>query len=189
MAKKHSRPPESRESRRGRREPAPTGARPGTPVTTPASNVPSPGASFVVAVLNSNQDVLRLIRSVLEDEGYTVATEHIMNFREGQANLTQFLLNHRPDLLVYDVAPPYKENWNFLQLLRKIPEVAAISMVLTTVNKKALENFVGKTNAFEILGTRDNLAPLIENINRSVRSRHTSDRAAPGQRTRLNNPG
>jgi hypothetical protein len=56
----------------------------------------------VVAVLNSNQDVVRILRDVLEDEGYTVAT-------------------------------------------------------------------AGATDAFEVLGTRDNLAPLVESINRIVR--------------------
>jgi hypothetical protein len=36
-------------------------------------------------------------------------------------------------------APPYQENWNFLQLLCRIPAVASMPMVLTTVNKAALE--------------------------------------------------
>jgi len=134
------------------------------------ADLASPAAPLAVAVLNSNQDVLRLIRSALEDEGYTVATEHIVSFKDGEANLAQFLLNHRPAVVVYDIAPPYKENWNFLQLLCKIPEVAAIPMVLTTVNKVALESIVGKTQALEILGTRDNLSPLIEEINQAVRS-------------------
>lgn len=125
----------------------------------------------VVAVLNSNQDVLRLIREALEDEGYAVSTEHIVNIKSGETNLAQFLQKHRPVVCVYDVAPPYKENWNFLQLLCDIPQVAAVPMVLTTVNKAALENTVGKTTAFEILGTRDNLAPLVAEINRLVRTR------------------
>jgi hypothetical protein len=59
-------------------------------------------------------------------------------------------LNHRPAVIVYDVAPPYKENWNVLQLLCEIPQVADIPMVLTAVNKTALESVVGKTDAFEI---------------------------------------
>ena len=80
----------------------------------------------VVAILNSNQDVLRLIGSVLQDEGYTVVTQHIVSFKDGQANLMQFLMDHRPSVMVYDLAPPYQENWNFLQLLLKIPEVSAI---------------------------------------------------------------
>src|SRR5262245_2735571 len=154
------------------RKSAPAGARSEAAVTTTLSDLASPGGPFVIAVLNSNQDVLRLIRAVLEDEGYTVATEHIVSFKDGEANLAQFLLNHRPTVVVYDLAPPYKENWNFLQLLCKIPEVASIPMVLTTVNKVALEPVVGKTDTFEILGTRDNLAPLIDEINRVVRSRH-----------------
>jgi CheY-like chemotaxis protein len=170
-AASHPRRSRRRDHRRPTRKRQPTGARSDAAVSTTVSDRPSAGAPFVVAVLNSNQDVLRLIRSVLEDEGYTVATEHIASFKEGHANLAQFLLNHRPAVVVYDVAPPYKENWNFLQLLCKIPQVAAIPMVLTTVNKWALESVVGKTQVYEILGTRDNLAPLIEEINRSVRAR------------------
>ena len=44
-------------------------------------------------------------------------------------------------------------------------------MVLTTVNKAALETVVGKTAAFEILGTHDNLAPVVDAINQSLRAR------------------
>jgi hypothetical protein len=43
---------------------------------------------------------------------------------------------------------------------------------LTTVNQVALENIVGKTSAFEILGTRDNLAPIVAEINQRVRRSH-----------------
>src|SRR5262245_30634722 len=130
------------------------------------SNGPS-----VVAVLNSNQDVLRLIRSTLQDEGYAVVTEHIAKFREGDKDLTRFLTKHHPSVVAYDLAPPYLENWNFLDLLRRTPQLASIPMVLTTVNKAALDRIVGETDAFEILGTHDNLAPVIAEINRSARPR------------------
>jgi CheY-like chemotaxis protein len=123
----------------------------------------------VIAVLNSNQDVLRVIREALEDEGYLVATKHIVDFKEGLANLGQFLNEHQPSAMIYDLAPPYQENWNFLQLVQQIPDVAAIPTVLTTVNKAALDHTVGRTEAFEILGTRDNLAPMIERVNQVVR--------------------
>jgi CheY-like chemotaxis protein len=166
----HARRSRRRDSRR-KPKAALVSARSVDAVETTASDLPRARAPVVVAVLNSNQDVLRLIRSTLEDEGYTVATAHIISFKEGEANLAQFLSNHRPAVIVYDVAPPYKENWNFLQLLREIPQVADIPMVLTTVNKAALEDVVGSTDAFEILGTRDNLAPLVDGVNRSARSR------------------
>ena len=131
----------------------------------------SPFGSQVVAVLNSNQDVLRLIRDVLQDEGYAVVTDHIHSFKDGDENLVDFLTKHRPALLLYDLAPPYQENWNFLQLLCRIPEVSSLPMVLTTVNKAALEAVVGKTEAFEILGTHDNLVPVVDAINRASHSR------------------
>lgn len=124
-----------------------------------------------MAVFNSNQDVLRLIRTALEDEGYGVVTEHIVHFRDGDADLIDFLATYRPSLLLYDLAPPYQENWNFLQLLQRIPEVSSLPMVLTTVNKAALEKTVGRTDAFEILGTLDNLAPVVDAVNRSIRAR------------------
>jgi len=136
-----------------------------------ASNGSSASRPVIIAVLNSNQDVLRLIRSTLEDEGYMVATEHIVSFKNGDANLAQFITDHWPAVVVYDLAPPYKENWNFLRMVRRIPEFATVPLVLTTVNKAALEQAVGETDAFELVGTRDNLAPVIERINRIIRPR------------------
>lgn len=131
----------------------------------------SPQPSPVVVVLNSNQDVLRIVHDVLQDEGYAVVTDHIHTFKDGDANLVDFLRKHQPALLLYDLAPPYQENWNFLQLLCRIPEVSSIPMVLTTVNKAALDKVVGETKAFEILGTHDNLAPVVDHINRMLRPR------------------
>jgi CheY-like chemotaxis protein len=122
--------------------------------------------------------VIRLIDETLEDEGYTVATEHVISLKDGVSNLGQFLTNHQPALILFDLSPPYQQNWNFLQLLRKIPMVQRIPIVLTTVNKVALEKTVGKTDAFELMGTREDLAPIVAEINRLTLRRHAGQMAA-----------
>lgn len=123
----------------------------------------------VIAVINSNDDLVRIVREMLEDEGYTVATIHISEIRKGEGSLLRFLADHDPSVLIYDIAPPYRENWTFLQLLQRVPEFSNRSVVVTTVNKTALEAQVGAVVVFEIVGTRDNFAPVLNAVNDAVK--------------------
>ncbi|MBA3884494.1 MAG: hypothetical protein H0X67_02035 [Acidobacteria bacterium] len=38
----------------------------------------------VIAVINSNDDLVRIVREMLEDEGYTIATMHMSEIRKGE---------------------------------------------------------------------------------------------------------
>lgn len=106
----------------------------------------------VVAVINSNDDLVQALRNVLEEAGYAVVTGHIRDIKAGKLDFPAFLQSHNPDVVVYDVAVPYEDNWSFLQTLRQVPTIAERNFVITTVNKRQLELRVGRTAAVEIVG-------------------------------------
>jgi response regulator RpfG family c-di-GMP phosphodiesterase len=106
----------------------------------------------VVAVINTNDDLVQSLRKVLVDEGYYVVTGHIADLKSGRQDFSEFLNAHRPSAVIYDIAVPYEDNWTFLQTLLKLPETAEPIFVITTVNKRVLEERVGKTDAIEIKG-------------------------------------
>lgn len=130
-------------------------------------------APAVVAVINSNADLVRIVREMLEDEGFSVATIHISQIKQGQESLLQFLADHEPAVVIYDIAPPYSENWRFLQLLQQVPQFAERGLIVTTVNKHAMEAEVGANGAFEIVGTRDNFAPVMSAVNDALKKTAT----------------
>lgn len=144
---------------------------------------PAPQFPRTVAIINSNDDLVRIVREVLEDEGYNAVSGHVTDIKSGKLDLERFLAKHQPDAVVYDIAPPYYENWTFLQRLLRRPEFRGPVLIITTVNKRALEREVGRTDAFEVVGTRAGLAPLVDAVNRRVRwaIEHTT-RPAPDAR-------
>jgi DNA-binding response OmpR family regulator len=116
----------------------------------PKRNSDQPGP--VVAVINTNDDLVQSLRKVLVDEGYYVVTGHIGDLKSGRQDFSAFLNAHRPAAVIYDIAVPYEDNWTFLQTLLKLPETNEPIFVMTTVNKRVLEERVGKTDAIEIKG-------------------------------------
>jgi len=127
-------------------------------------------AQAVVAVINSNDDLVALLRETLEDEGLNVTTAHIREIKSGREDLPKFLKRHRPDVIIYDLAPPYSDNWRFLHLVRE--SFGDRGLVLTTVNKKALEKTVGRTGTFEIEGRRSDLSRVVRTVLDEVKKRH-----------------
>jgi CheY-like chemotaxis protein len=114
------------------------------------TNVQSIGP--VVAVINTNDDLVQSLRNALVKEGYYVVTAHIADFKAGRQDFTSFLKAHDPSALIYDIAVPYEDNWTFFQSLLQLPETYDRKFIVTTVNKRVLDKRVGRTDAIEIKG-------------------------------------
>ena len=106
----------------------------------------------VVAVINTNDDLVQSLRTVLVKEGYHVVTGHIAEFKAGRQDFTAFLKAHDPSAVIYDIAVPYEDNWTFFQTLLQLPATYDRTFIVTTVNKRVLEQRVGRTDAIEIKG-------------------------------------
>ena len=126
----------------------------------------------VIAVINSNDDLVAAVQTRLLDEEFEVVTAHIRDIKAGREDFGSFLRAHKPAVVIYDIAIPYDDNWTFLSTLRKLPESAGQRFVVTTVNKRALERHVGPTDALELVGGHaDDFDPLIEAVRDTLRAR------------------
>jgi CheY-like chemotaxis protein len=116
----------------------------------------------VVAVINSNEDTVEMLRSCLQLHGFSsVVTGHIYDFKTGAADFPGFLEHHDPAVIVYDISLPYDKNWTFLRLLLDTEAMQGRKVVLTTTNKARLEELVGPTEAFEIVGKPYDLEKIV----------------------------
>jgi DNA-binding NtrC family response regulator len=121
--------------------------------------------STAIAVLNSSDDTVEMLRACLQQEGYTaVVTAHIEDIKRGRLDFMAFLAEHDPGVLIYDIAIPYEDNWKFLQLLMSSEEMQGRRVVMTTTNKRVLESFVGKTEAIEIHGKPYDLREIVQSV-------------------------
>jgi DNA-binding response OmpR family regulator len=96
----------------------------------------------VVAILDSDPDTTEMLQVALEAAHFVVATGSLHEFRSGTEDLFAFLDRTRPDVILYDLSPPYEANWAFLQRARQNPTFARCGLVITTTNKRAVEKLV-----------------------------------------------
>jgi hypothetical protein len=117
----------------------------------------------VVAVLNSNDDLVRLISETLHDEGYLTMRHHIANLRDGHTDITRFFEDRDPRVIIYDLAPPFILNWQFYQLLSAHPSMTGRKVVLTTNNAAALKE-ICDVDGLQVVGRDDDLRELLRRV-------------------------
>src|SRR4026208_1866448 len=117
------------------------------------SSMGAPRYEETVAVINSSEDTVEMLRCALQNSGFTsVVTGHVFDFKTGADDFPGFLQAHDPQVLIYDVSIPYDKNWTFLRLLLDSEHMRGRKVVVTTTNKKRLDEMVGDTGALEIVG-------------------------------------
>lgn len=106
----------------------------------------------ILAVFNSSDDTVEMLRTALEADGLHTVSGHIGELKKGELDFVAFVEHHRPAVIVYDISLPYDTNWNFLKLVRSSLPAQSCRFILTTTNKPALDKLVGETEALEIIG-------------------------------------
>ena len=106
-----------------------------------------------IIVLNSSAETIEILKIALEEQGYAVSTGHVADVKKGQLDVLDFVAEHQPDAIIYDVAIPYEENWRFLRLLQSSEALKDVKWVITTTHKKRLEELVGECGeVYEVVG-------------------------------------
>lgn len=127
-----------------------------------------------VAIINTNPDLVRKLRFNLEGAGFVVFEIHIEQIRAGTADVAGFLDQHDPRVIVYDVAPPYRETWNFMEHLRASPGFEKRRFVLTSMNVERTHQVVGNDETvYEIVGLEEDLRTIVRAVKEASRARST----------------
>jgi hypothetical protein len=138
----------------------------------------------LVAVLNSNDDLVRLIQETLHDEGYLTMQNHIKDLRDGRVDITRFFEDRDPPVIIYDLAAPFTLNWQFYQILSEHRSMKGRRVILTTNNSVALKEACD-VDALQVVGSDSDLGALIDAVNREFKRLKTGpplagSRARPG---------
>ena len=124
-----------------------------------------------IAVFNSSEDTVDLLRVALEQAGFETVAAHVPDIQRGRTDVIDFIDRHRPAVVVYDVAPPYEQSWTFLKLLRSTSTFEHVGIVLTTTNKRVLEQLVGPTDAIEIIGKPYDVDQIVQTVRKTAADR------------------
>jgi DNA-binding NarL/FixJ family response regulator len=125
----------------------------------------------VVAIVNTNPDMVELLKAKIEQAGLIVLVMHVHDIRQG-LDIENTLQQHDPRVVVYDVVAPYERSWRFLEHLRGNTAFKGRQFVLTSPNVAQVRRIVGSDEmVYEIVGGEE-----IDNIVQAVRE---ASRARP----------
>ena len=131
-------------------------------------------APIVVAVVNTNPELVRVLRVSLERAGFVTFAVHIEDIKTGEANVKSLLDEHNPRVVVYDLAPPYDVHWRFLDHLRKSTDFRDRRFVLTSVNVRAAQRIVDmEETVYEVVGQDADILEVVRAVKEASRARPT----------------
>ena len=123
----------------------------------------------VVAILNSNDDVLEMLRLIVEQQGLVAVSGHIDRIRRGEMSLPDFVEEHNPQVIIYDLVPPYDRSWRFLDHIRHSPKMLGRKFIITTTNAQRAREIIGDAEqVFEIVGKPFDLHQFAEAVLRAI---------------------
>ncbi len=121
-------------------------------------------APRMVGILDSTEDVVEVLEELLQAEGYATTAAFIPDFKRGRGDLAQWLDQLPPTIILYDLPPPYEANWNFLQSMLRMEAARKHRFVLTTTNRRVLEEIAGPVEAHEIIGRPFDLERILRAV-------------------------
>jgi len=130
----------------------------------------------VVAIINTSLESIELLESVLAEQGFAPVSAYVVEFKRGERDLDAFFQEHRPKAVIWDIALPYIQNWQFFcskALARQfLPEYC---FIITTANRTVLDMLVGPTPAYEMVGRPFDLQAIIDAVKHAVNSGPTRE--------------
>jgi CheY-like chemotaxis protein len=123
----------------------------------------------VVAILNNIEDLVRMFSEVLRGAGYEVVTAMLADARRGKQDLVAFIKETDPRVIVYDVSFPYAINWTQLEGLRDRGALLGRGVLVTTPNRRAMQDLLKVGDVLEITGRPEEISNLVEQVGQLVK--------------------
>jgi DNA-binding response OmpR family regulator len=120
-------------------------------------------AEGIVALFNASDDTIDMIQALLTEAGgaQSLVWCHFADLKKGVVDFKKYLNKHNPEVVIFDISPPYDENWQFFKTMRDADVMRGRGSVLTTTNKNRLDEVLGTdSRAVEVVGKPKDLKQI-----------------------------
>jgi hypothetical protein len=120
-------------------------------------------AEGIVALFNASDDTIDMIQKLLTASGanQTLIWCHFADLKKGIVDFEKYMDRHNPEVVIFDLSPPYDENWKFFKTMRDAKVMRGRGTVLTTTNKARLDEVLGEdSDALEVVGRAKDLKQI-----------------------------
>jgi CheY-like chemotaxis protein len=125
-----------------------------------------------IAILSRDPDVAARLRTALEGAGFETETARLAEICSGELDLLAFFEEHAPDLVIYEVAPPFPQGLTLMRLLQSTPPGRQRRWLLAAADREAVVELLGPTDAVvEVPAPGADAAPLVETVRRELAPR------------------
>ncbi len=129
------------------------------------------GSFGSVALFNSNLDALVLLGKLLESAGFTVVSALIPDVRSGRCDVNGMFEQHDPSVILYDIGPPYEENWKMFEELRASTSMRHRRCVITAVNAARVEQLAASDDRiYEVVDEARDLGEIVKAVKEAARA-------------------
>src|SRR3984893_7936623 len=108
-------------------------------------------------------DTIDMVQKLLTDAGkeQTLIWCHFADLKKGIVDFEKYMERHNPEVVIFDISPPYDENWTYFKKMRDAKTMKGRGMVLTTTNKNRLDEVLGEdSGALEVVGRPKDLREI-----------------------------
>jgi len=129
------------------------------------------GSLGVVVLFNANLDALAPLARLLESAGFNAVSALIPEVRNGRCDADSIMERHDPSVVVYDIGPPYEENWENFQVCRAT-SMRDRRFVITSANPARVERLAGRDERiYEIVDEPWDLDNIVHAVKEAARAR------------------
>lgn len=122
-----------------------------------------------IAILSLDAPLAARLRTAFEGAGFESETAQLAEIRSGELDVLTFFEEYDPDVVVYELTPPYPQSLTFMRLLQSTPLARHRRWLLATADREAVVELLGPTDAVvEMTGGGEDLETIVQVVRREL---------------------